>query len=238
MGNGDLVHTWNEETEKTLKNQKLQRSEIEAFLKPKARRAAFSIDLNIVLYMILQLAASVLIGLDLYAYRSNPLLLSLLVIMLVACSSFFGYGVFLLNHIRQISSGNLDLATAVSKKLRVYRTHYEIWMWIGAVSLLFLSYALNMFIDNDQGTYRINRPVVFVATSLLCVLVAYVAQKSAQSMTTGRMKAYLEDLHDEVLDRTRQIEKGKRRHTIIIAILTIVLTGLLIAGIIKAMSMQ
>jgi hypothetical protein len=236
MEDRDIIQAWKEETEDVLKNRRLPRSQIEALLKPKVRKAALSVDLNIVLYLIVQLAAITLIGLDLYGYRSNPLVLGLLIAMLAMCSSFLGYGVFLLSHIRQISSGSFDLATTISKRLNVYRTHYEVWMWMGAVSCLLLSYALNMLIDNNEGTYRINRPVVFVVTSLLGLLIVYMAQKATQSMTTGRMKAYLEDLHNELLEKSKQVEEGKRRHRIRIAILVIVLTVLLILGIVMAMS--
>ncbi len=237
MENGDLIRIWNEGNREILKNHRFERSELEAFLKPKVGKATLHLNFNILFCMALQLATMILVGFDLYGYRSNTVMVMVLILMLILCSSFFGYGAFLLSYIWQIRRGDFDLVTAINKKLKVYRTHYEVWMWMGAVSCLFLSYTLNMFIDNNQGTYRINRPVVFVVTSLLCLLVVYVAQKSAQSITTGRMKAYLEDLHNEVLERSQQIEKGTRRHRIIIAILVIVLTVLLILGAIQAMSM-
>jgi len=211
-------------------------SELEAFLKPKVSKAALSLNLNIFVYMAAQLAAMILIGFDLYGYRSNPVMLKVLIPMFIVSSSFFGYGVFLLNYIWQISHGNFDLITAINRKLKAYRTHYEVWMWIGAVSSLFLIFALNTLIDNDQGTYRINRPIFFAVISLSVLLFIYGVQKIAQFMAVREIKVYLTDLQNELLEGSQRLEKAKRRYRIITVILVIIFTILFILGLIKSMS--
>lgn len=236
MSTDDLITLWKEGNPEMLKNRRFERAELQAFLKPKISKTTLSLNVNILVYMAAQIATMVLIGLDLYGYRSNPTMLKVLIPMLIVCSFFFGYGVFLLTTIWQVNQGNFDLMTAVKRKIKVYRVHYEVWMWIGAVSLLFLSFALNILIDNDHGTYRINRPVFFVVMSLLVVLIIYGAQKIAQFYALKQIKVYLSDLQNDALEGSRKIEEAKRKKRILYLILTLILTLLFILGLIKAMS--
>jgi len=236
MENNNLINIWKEGNQEILKNRRFEMSELEAFLKPKVSKAALSLNLNIFVYMAAQLAAMILIGFDLYGYRSNPVMLKVLIPMFIVSSSFFGYGVFLLNYIWQISHGNFDLITAINRKLKAYGTHYEVWMWIGAVSSLFLIFALNTLIDNDQGTYRINRPIFFAVISLSVLLFIYGVQKIAQFMAVREIKVYLTDLQNELLEGSQRLEKAKRRYRIITVILVIIFTILFILGLIKATS--
>lgn len=236
MENGDLIRIWNEGNQEILKNRRFERSELEAFLKPKVGKATLHLNLNILVYMAAQLAAMILIGFDLYGYRSNPVMLMVLIPMLILCSAFFGYGVFLLSYIWQINRGDFDLVTAINRKLKVYRRHYEAWMWIGAVSCLFLTFALNILIDNDQGTFRINRPVFFTVICLLVVLLIYGGQKIAQHVAVTHIRAYLQDLQAEALHGSYQLKEVRRKHFVVSLILVLILTLLFILGIIKAMS--
>ena len=236
MENNDLMKIWKEGNQEILKDRRFERSELEAFLKPKVSKATLYLNLNIFVYMAAQLAAMILIGFDLYGYRSNPVMLKVLIPMLIVCSSFFGYGVFLLSYIWQINHGDFDLVTAINRKLKAYRTHYEAWMWIGAVSALFLSFALNTLIDNDRGTYRINRPIFFMVISFLVILFIYGVQKIAQFTAVRQIRVYLADLQNEILEGSRQIERAKRQYMVVYLIIFLILTILLIWGIIKATS--
>ncbi len=236
MENNDLINIWKEGNRETLKNRRFERSELEAFLKPKVSKTTRSLNLNILVYMTAQLAAMVLIGFDLYGYRSNPVMLKVLIPMFIVCSSFFGYGVFLLSYIRQVNHGDFDLVTAINRKLKVYRTHYEAWMWIGAVSALFLMFALNTLIDNDHGTYRINKPIFFAVVCLLAILIIYGAQKITQFFAVRQIRVYLADLKNEVLEGSYRLEKTKRKHIFVFLIIAIILTIVFILGIIKARS--
>ena len=236
MENNDLVKIWKEGNQEMLKNQRFERSELEAFLKPKVGKAALQLNLNILVYMAAQLAAMVLMGFDLYIYRSNPAMLTALIPMFILCSSFFGYGVFLLSYIWQINRGRFDLITAINRKLKVYRRHYEAWMWIGAVTCLFLVFALNTLVDNDQGTYRINRPLFFAVICLLVILFIYGTQKIAQFFAIRQMRVYLADLQNDVLEGSCRFEETRKRRLILFAILAIILTITFIWGLIRAYS--
>ncbi|MHC4537348.1 MAG: hypothetical protein ACYS6K_25700 [Planctomycetota bacterium] len=236
MENNDLVTIWKEGNQEILKDRRFERSELESFLKPKISKVTLSLNLNILVYMTAQLAAMILLGFDFYGYRSNPVMLKALIPMFIACSSFFGYGVFLLSYIWQINHGNFDLVTTINRKMKVYQRHYEVWMWIGAVSCLFLSFALNTLIDNDQGTYRINRPVFFAVISFLVITFIYGAQKITQIKVVREIRAYLSDIQNEALEGSHKIEQAKRKYMVIFLFLAIILTIFFILGIIKAMS--
>ena len=236
MENNDLIKIWNEGNQEILKNRRFERPELEAFLKPKVSKATLSLNFNILVYMAVQLAAMVLIGFDLYGYRSNPVMLKALIPMFIACSSFFGYGVFLLSYIWQINHGDFDIVTTINRKLKAYRRHYEAWMWIGAVSTLLLIFALNTLVDNDQGTYRINRPVFFIVISFLVLLFIYGSQKIAQIKAVREIRVYLADIQNEVLEGSHRLEKAKRKYIVIFLVLFIILTIFFILGIIKARS--
>lgn len=234
MPNNDLITIWKEGNMEMLKNRRFERSELEAFLRPRVNKTALSLNFNILVYMAAQLAAMVLIGFDLYGYRSNPIMLKVLIPMFIVCSSFFGYGVFLLTYIWQVNHGNFDLVTAINKKLKVYRTHYEAWMWIGAVTLLFLIFALTTLVDNNQGTYRINRPVFFTVMCLLILLFIYGVQKIAQFIAVRQIRVYLADLQNDALEGSHQLEEAKRKQLVVYLILALIFTILFILGIIKA----
>jgi len=236
MENNDLIKIWKEGNQEMLKNQRFERSELEAFLKPKVSKATLNLNLNIFVYMAAQLAAMVLMGFDLYIYRSNPVMLKALVPMFILCSSFFGYGVFLLSYIWQINRGQFDLITAINRKLKVYRTHYEAWMWIGAVSSLFLIFGLTTLVDNDQGTYRINHPVFFAVICLLVILFIYGSQKIAQFFAVRQIRVYLTDLQNDVLEGSCRLEETRKQRLIIFAVLLIILTITFIWGLIRAYS--
>ncbi|MHC4332115.1 MAG: hypothetical protein ACYSWW_28815 [Planctomycetota bacterium] len=205
-------------------------------MKPKVGKATLHLNLNILVYMAAQLAAMVLIGFDLYGYRSNTVMLTVLIPMFILCSSFFGYGVFLLSYIWQINRGQFDLIIAINRKLKVYRRHYEAWMWIGAVSALFLTFALNTLIDNDQGTFRINRPVFFAVICLLVLIFIYGVQKIAQFNALRQIRVYLADLQNDALEGSHRLEKAKRQYMVLILIIALILTITFIWGIIKATS--
>ena len=234
MENNDLVKIWKEGNKEMLKNRRFERSELEAFLKPKVGKATLNLNLNILVYMVAQLAAIVLMGFDLYIYRSNPIMLIVLIPMFILCSSFFGYGVFLLSYIWQINCGRFDLITAINKKLKVYRKHYEAWMWIGAVTCLFLAFGLNTLIDNDQGTYRINRPVFFTVISLLVIFFIYGTQKITQFFAIKQIRVYLTDIQNDVLEGSCRLEDTRKMRLIIFMVLFIILSVTFIWGLIRA----
>jgi len=234
MEKNDLINLWNEGNQKMLQTKNLDRSELEAFITPKINRATLGLNFNILFYMAVLIATMILIGIDLYGYRSNPTMLKVLMPMLILSSAFFGYGVFMISNIFQINRNDVDLMACIKKKLKIYRTHYEVWMWMMSLACLFLIFALNSMVDNDQGVYRINKPVFFAVVNVVILFFLYGAQKAAQWVSLRTVKTYLEDLQNEDISGTSRIEKDKKKLLIFTIILVIILTLTLIWGFIKA----
>jgi uncharacterized membrane protein YhaH (DUF805 family) len=109
-------------------------------------------------------------------------------------------------------------------------------MWIGAVSLLFLIFALTTLIDNDQGTYHINRPVFFTVVCLLILFFIYGVQKIAQSVAIRQIRIYLDDLQNDALEGSHRLWETRRKYFVVSLIIFIILTLLFILGLIKAMT--
>ncbi len=234
MEKNDLITIWKEGNRKMLQDKKFDKTELETLLKPKISKATLSLNFNIFLFMAVQIVTMVLIGIDFYICRSNPIMLKVLIPMSVLSSSFFGYGVFLLSHLHQINLSDLDLVSTIEKKLKTYRIHYEVWMWMMAVSLVFLVFALNVMMDNDQGTYRINHPFIFAGTIFFMLIIIYGGQKITQLVTLRTIKAFLNDLLNEALDRSLRIEEDKKKYRRLLLILMIIFSVLFILGLIKS----
>jgi MFS family permease len=233
MENGDLIAIWKEGNREMLKTHRFERSELEAFLKPRMSKAARGLHLNVLVYIVVQIAAMVLIGLNLHGYRSNPIMLSVLGVLFVLSVLFMAYGVFLLTRIYDTSCYASDFVDTIKKRLSLYRLHYEAWMWMMALSAAILVFVLGAWMDNDRGAYRINHPVVFVVVNLLMVLFIYGTQKLAQLWAVRQMKAYLNDLERDVLEGTHQLEDARKWRLLFVAIVFVVLTALLVWGIIR-----
>jgi len=234
MEKNDLINLWKKGNQEMLPSKKMDQSELEAFLRPKVSKATLGLNFNILVYMAALIAAMVLIGIDLYGYRSNPTMLKVLMPMLILSSAFFGYGVFIISNILQINRNDGDLMGCIKKKLKVYRTHYEVWMWMMSLACLFLIFALNSLVDNDEGIYRINKPVFFAVVNVVILFFLYGTQKAAQWVSLRAVKVYLEDLQSEVITGSSRIEQDKKKYRIFVVILIIIFTLLLIWGIIKA----
>lgn len=238
MENNDLQKIWKEGNKKMLDEMKLERGELEAFLKPRVNKATLSLNMNIFTFMAAQVAAMVLIGFNFYGYRSNAVMLGVLACMLAVCAGAFGYGIFLLKRIRGLRDVNVGLMDAIKRKLRVYCVDYELWMWVGSVSAIMLILALGFLVDNEGGVFRINKPFVFAGITAGALLFVYGVQKLAQFMAIGQMKAYLADLENEALDASRRLGRRKKWYAVLVAIVFVVLTILFILGIMKNMQMS
>jgi hypothetical protein len=238
MENNDLQKIWKEGSKKMLDDMKLDRGELETFLKPRVNKVTLSLNLNIFSYMAAQVAAAVLIGFNFYGYRSNLVMLSVLVCMLAVNVGAFGYGIFLLKRIRGLRDVNVGLMDAIKRKLRVYCVDYELWMWLGSFSAIVLIFALGFLVDNEDGVFRINNPFVFAGITVGALLFMYGAQKLVQFMAIGQMKAYLSDLENEALDESRRLGRQKKWYAVLFAVLFVVLMILFILGLMKNMQMS
>jgi hypothetical protein len=232
MENNDFINTWEKEKHIPERNR-LDRTMITEYLKKKVSRDSWAFNFSLVFYLSVILACIVLLSMNLYGYRNNPVILFVESGLLVLSLIFLVYGFFILIRIREINNFSNDLQKLLQLKIKFLRFYYELWLIMTAAVVWILSFALNSFIDNQGGFYRINNIGFFVIISLVMLIFIYGVQKLATEISMRALKAYLADLEDSYLDRTDKIESRRKKLRVVSIILGIILTITCILGILK-----
>jgi hypothetical protein len=207
---------------------------ITQYLKPKLSKVNMTFNFNLIFYLLALIASIVLLSMNLYGYRSNPVMLAVESGLLGLSLIFIGYGIFIFMKIREINNFSKDIRELLESKIKFLRLHYEIWLIITAVAVWTLSFALNTLIDNQDGLYRINRIGVFVLTTLAMLVFIYGAQKLSAEISLRTLKAFLSDLENCYLDQTSKIESRRKKLRWVYFVLIIILTITVVLGILKA----
>ena len=82
------------------------------------------------------------------------------------------------------------------------------------------------YIDNQNGIYRINKPIVFFGVILMQFIFVYVIIKVSQYPLLKEIRIFLSDLEAQVLEGTQKLTEMKKywqRWRIIFAILATLL---------------
>ncbi|MCK5429942.1 MAG: hypothetical protein KAI94_10755, partial [Anaerolineales bacterium] len=127
-----------------------------------------------------------------------------------------------------------SLRNLIQKQLWFYRKPYEIFLVLASVSAIILMTNVNLYIDNDNGTYVINNKVLFVGVTLVALVFIYGTQKATSLLGLRRLKAYLADLQQGVLDQSQRMERAKRRYLWLWVAVFILLTASLVFGLLTA----
>jgi len=234
MENNNLINIW-EQKKHVPENEKLESEMITQYLKPRVSKVYWTFNFNLVFYLFALLANIVLLSMNLYGYRSNPVMLAVESGLLGLSLLFLGYGFFIFMRIREINNFSKDLRELLQSKIKFLRFHYEIWLIITAIVFWILSFALNTLVDNQDGFYRINRVGFFVVVSLVMLVFMYGVQKLSAEISMRTLKAYLSDLEDSYLGRTEKVEMRRRKMKLVYLVLGIILTLTCILGILKFM---
>jgi hypothetical protein len=164
-------------------------------------------------------------------------MISLHVAVLAVAIAFAGYGIYLWVRIRKVHRPDQDLSAMIRNQIRFYRISYEIWIWMIAFTVLMASFALNTFTDNDNGTYRINNPVKYVAIMVGIFIFIYVMIKLAHYPLLKELRVRLADLSNQTTESTDRFENSRKRwRPWAVAALVVVAVGmvyLLILGLVR-----
>jgi hypothetical protein len=212
----------------------MTKAEIQAILEPRLRRSVRGWSLLVWVYLAFIAVTLVCEGMSLYAFRVNPVMLAALTVMVLLTLGFLAYGIYLLGELAAMDRADNSLVTALKRRLRFYRTKYEVWLWMLAVTIPFLSFAVSTMMDNQDGQYRINRPGVFIAVTAAQLVFMYVVLKIGHYPLMRQQQAILSDLESQVTTETDRVEAMKRtwrRWGLLLAILG---TVLLVLGILRA----
>jgi hypothetical protein len=236
MKDNNLLDTW-EQQKHVPENEKLERKMISDYLKPKVSKVNWTFSFNLVFYLVALLAGIIMLSMNLYGYRTNPVMLSVESGLLLLSLAFMGYGMFIFMKIREINNFSKDLRELLESKIRFLNFHYEIWLIITAFIIWILSFALGTLVDNQDGIFRINKAGVFIATSVGMLLFIYMVQKLSAEISLRNLKVFLADLEASSVDQTERFEKRRKKMRWIFILGIILLIALLILGVVKALSM-
>ena len=219
------------------KSQKRELSvqEIEQALRPEVRRQSFAIRMYIWIWLVVLLGTFVLNVLNIVGYLGNSVMLMTQIGLTLLGVMFGIYGIHLLREIRIIDRADESVMALLKRRLRFYRTKFEIWNFMMAATLVLLTFAVTSYVDNDSGHYRINRVEIFIIFSAMQFAFMYGINKIAQYPIRKEMKLFLSDLEANVMVGTQALVVFRKRWRIWVIIFFIIGTILLVLGILRAM---
>lgn len=218
------------------KSQKKELSvqEIEQALRPDVRRQSFAIRLFVWIWLVILFGTFVLDGLNIAGYLANPVMLITQIGLTLLGVIFGGYGIHLLREIHIMDRADESVTALLKRRRRFYRTKFEIWNFMMAATLVLLTFAVNSYVDNDHGHYRINRVEIFIIGSAIQFAFMYGINKIAQYPIRKEMKIFLSDLEANVMEGKEALVVFRKRWRIWIIIFLIIGTILLVLGILRA----
>jgi hypothetical protein len=86
-----------------------------------------------------------------------------------------------------------------------------------------------------DGHYQINKVGVFIGINIGVFLFIYATQKITSDWKYKALKANLQDLNKGILDESIKMEHTKKRYFWIYVAITVILSGLFILGLLKAL---
>ena len=234
MKKDELINIWKEGDDLMFRDEKTDKTMITQYLNEKTLKGSRSSNFNIIFYGFVQIANLILLSLNLAGYMSNPAMAWILVPQMVVTIGILVFGMNLFYKLREINNYSESLHTLISKQLRFFKRPYELWLILSSFSAIILITNVNLYIDNDNGTYAINNKVMYIGVTLAALLFIYGSQKMASLRSLRSLKAYLSDLQKGALDQSEQLERSKKKLVWFYIALVILLTASMILGIFKA----
>ncbi len=234
MGRDVLIEIWNQWHESTKKEHKITKEMITQYLNEKTIKTSKYFDFNILFYGFIQLTNIVILSMNLVGYMNNPGMRFTIIGMLLVSICILLYGINIFYKFRVINQYSDSLRNLIDKQLHYYRTHYEIWMVLSSLSVLILSFALNAYIDNNNGYYPIYNKALFIGINIGVFLFLYGIQKFVGHFKFNTLRTYLSDLQKGTLDESIAHEEKKRRYRWLIILITIIMFFIFILGLIKS----
>jgi hypothetical protein len=227
---------WKEGSEQMFRDKQTDKNMITKYLQEKTLKGNRSIHFNLIFYGALQLANMVLISLNLAGYLNNSSLIWVLISLLAITIGILIFSIDVFYKFKKINNYSESLQSLIQQQLWFYRRPYEIFLILASLSAIILVTNVNLCLDNDNGTYIINNKLMFVGITIAAFLFIYLSQKASSLLGLRRLKSYLSDLQQGVLDQSRIIERNRKRYLWFWLALFVVLTTTLILGVLKAIA--
>ena len=235
MKKDKLIHMWQEGSDRMFRDEKMDRDMITQYLNEKTLKGNRSINFNLVFYGAVQVANIILLSMNLAGYLNNPAVVWVLISQIAFTIGILVFGMDIFYKFREINNYSDSLQNLIQKQLWFFRKPYEVWLVLASVSVIILMTNVNLYIDNDNGTYIINNKVMFVGVTLAAFLIIYGAQKMTSLLGLRRLKTYLADLQQGALDQSQQMERSRKKYFWLWVAVFIILTTSLVFGIMTAL---
>ena len=234
MKTDELIHMWKEGSDRLFSEELTDKDMITQYLSEKTLKGNRNINSNLIFYGMVQVANIILLSMNLVGFLNNPAMIWILITQLVVTIGTLVFGMDVYYKFREINNYSDSLQNLIQKQLWFYRRPYEIWLVLASVSAIILMSNINLYVDNDNGSYVINNKIMFVGITLLAFLFIYGTQKTKSLLGLRKLKAYLSDLQQGELDKSEGMERSKKRYLWLWGAVFLLLTASLIFGILVA----
>ncbi len=235
MKKDELIHMWQEGSDRLFRDELTDRDMITQYLSEKTLKGNRSINFNLIFYGMVQVANIILLSMNLAGFLNNPAMIWILITQLIITIGTLVFGMDVFYKFREINNYNDSLQNLIQKQLWFYRRPYEIWLVLASISAIILMSNVNMYVDNDNGSYVINNKAMFVGVTLLAFLFIYGTQKASSLLGLRKLKAYLYDLQQGALDQSEGLERSRKRYMWLWVAVFLLLSVSLVFGILTAL---
>jgi len=235
MKKDELIHMWQEGSDRLFRDELTDRSMITQYLSEKTLKGNRSINFNLIFYGMIQVANIILLSMNLVGYQNNPSIIWILIPQLIFTIVTLVFSMDVFYKFREINNYSDSLQNLIQKQLRFYRRPYELWLVLVSISMIILSSNVNLYIDNDNGSYIINNKVMVVGVTLAAWLIIYGGLKATSLLGLRKLKAYLYDLQQGALDKSEGLERSKKRYMWLWVVVFLLLSVFMIFGILSAL---
>lgn len=229
-----LISMWEEGSDRIFRNEKTDKEMITKYLNEKTLRGSRNIQFYLVFYGFIQVANIILLSMNLAGFLNNQAMIWILGSLLAINIGILFFTVDVFYKLREINNYSDSLQSLINKQLWFYRKPYEIWLVLASVSAIILISNVNLFVDNNNGSYVIHNKVLFVGVTIGAMLFIYGTQKLASLYGLRRLKAYLVDFRQGGLNQTSRLERSQRKYLWLWIAVFILLTISLIFGVLTA----
>ena len=233
-----LTGIWEKGNENISGKNKLSKAMITDIINEKNRKTISFLNFNLIFYWGVQVVNLILISMNLMGYRKNDVVAWVLIGQLGFTLPVMIFGIYLYIKNREINNFTENLKSLLQKQIRFFRSDYEIWLVMIALSTLVLIFNVNIMVDNIDGQYRINKVNFFVIVNIAVFLLIYLTQKIASNLRFKAIKANLHDLQAGMLDQSQKLEKARKKYLWLWIVIAVLLLIAFVLGTFKAMSFE
>ena len=226
--NDKLIQTlWNEGKGK---EPKMSKQEIEGILRRSVKRGWTDLRRMVWFYLAMMTAILVVSGMNIAVYASNPPWLAVHVGLTVLTVAFLAFGTHLLGEMRRLDNPAQELTELVRRKLRFFKTKYQVWLGVVTLAIWVLGFAVSLYMYNQDGHYRIKKDLFILCFAGAQLIMLYVIVRIAHYPLAQRLLAALRDVEAQATEATQRFEKSKK-YRVLIAVLALLLGIALFAGV-------